>query len=105
MSYWTILGKVLKPLQFKVDHDKFEEICEERWQKNTSLIKDNFIKFKEKIKPIVDLEIFSKRMDKLRTNCERKLLDWIKVCSNQEFSLYMVDIAKVMDISCQLVLG
>ncbi|MFX1568990.1 MAG: hypothetical protein ACFFCV_11565 [Promethearchaeota archaeon] len=105
VSYWTILGKVLKSFQFKVDHDEFEEICEERWQQSTSLIIDNFIKFKEKNTLIVDIELFSEKMDKLRTNCKNKLLEWIKVCSNQEFSLYMVDIAKVMDISCQLVVG
>jgi len=103
--FWTILDKLLNLVKFKADHDKFEDICEERWQQNDSIIKDNFIKFKENSISFVDLEIFSEKMDELRAKCENKLLDWITDCSNQEFSLYMTDIAKVMDVAFRIVLG
>ncbi len=105
-SFWTILlDRFFNLIKFKVDHDKFEDICEERWQQNDSIIKDNFIKFKENNISFVDLEIFSEKMDELRAKYENKLLDWITDCSDQEFSLYMTDIAKVMDVACRIVLG
>ena len=105
VSFWTILlNRFFNLVKFKADHDKFEDICEERWQQNDSIIKDNFIKFKENSISFVDLEIFSEKMDELRAKCENKLLDWITDCSDQEFSLYMTDIAKVMDVACQIVL-
>jgi len=106
VSIWTILlNKFLNLVKFKADHDKFEDVCEERWQQNYSIIKDNFIKFKENSISFVDLEIFSEKMDELRAKCENKLLDWITDCSDQDFSLYMTDIAKVMDVACRIVLG
>ncbi len=103
-SSWTILlEKILNIPKFKAEHDKFEDICEERWQQNDSIIKDNFIKFKENSISSADLEIFSEKMDGLRAKYENKFLDWIIDCSDQEFSLYMVDIAGVMDVACQIV--
>ena len=102
---WMILlDKSFNLVKFKLDHDKFEDICEERWQQNDSIIKDNFIKFKENNISLLDLEIFNERMDELRAKCENKLLIWITDCSDQEFSLYMTDIAKVMDVACRIVL-
>ncbi len=44
-------------------------------------------------------------MDELLAKCENKLLDWIIDCSDQEFSHYMTDIAKVMDVACRIVFG
>ena len=106
VSPWIrLFEKFLNAVKFKADHDKFEDICEERWQQNDSIIKDNFIKFKENSISFVDLEIFSEKMDELRAKYENKLLDWITDCSDQEFSLYMTDIAKVMDVACRIVLG
>ncbi|MFW9971476.1 MAG: hypothetical protein ACFFDF_14875 [Candidatus Odinarchaeota archaeon] len=103
--FWImLLDKFFTLVKFKLDHDKFEKICEERWQQNESIIKDNFIKFKEKRISLVNLEIFNDRMDQLRTKYENKLLDWLIDCSDQEFSRYMIDIAKVMDLACQIVL-
>ena len=105
VSFWTILlNRFFNLVKFKADHDKFEDICEEHWQQNDSIIRDYFIKFKENSISFVDLEIFSEKMDELRAKCENKLLDWITDCSDQEFSLYMTDIAKVMDVACQIVL-
>jgi len=105
VSFWTILDIFLNLVQFKADHDKFEDICEQRWQQNDSIIKDNFIKSRENSISFVDLKIFSEKMDELRAKYENKLLDWITVSSDQEFSLYMTDIAKVMDVACRIVLG
>ncbi len=105
ISLLTILDKFLNLVKFKADHDKFEDICEDRWQQNNSIIKDNFIKFKENSISFVDLEIFNEKMEELRAKYENKLLDWIIDCSDQEFSRYMTDIAKVMDVACQIVLG
>lgn len=92
-------------LKFKVDHDKFEVICEERWQQDEPIIKDNFIKFKHKRMSFVDLEIFNEMMDELQVKCENLLLDWIINCTDQEFARYMTDIAIVMDVACCIVLG
>ena len=105
VSFWTILDRFVNLVKFKVDHDKFEDICEDRWHQNNSIIKDNFIKFKENSISFVDLEIFNEKMEELRAKYENKLLDWIIDCSDQEFSRYMTDIAKVMDVACQIVLG
>ena len=71
-------------------------MCEDRWKQNISIIKENFIKLKENSISFVDLEIFSEKMEELRAKCENKLLDWIINCSDQEFSRYMTDIAKVI---------
>ncbi|MBA7512542.1 hypothetical protein ES705_04548 [subsurface metagenome] len=92
-------------LKFKVDHDKFEVICEERWQQDEPIIKDNFIKFKHNRMSFVDLEIFDEMMDELQVKCENLLLDWIINCTDQEFARYMTDIAIVMDVACCIVLG
>lgn len=92
-------------LKFKVDHDKFEVICEERWQQDEPIIKDNFIKFKHKRMSFVDLEIFNEMMDELQVKYENLLLDWIINCTDQEFARYMTDIAIVMDVACCIVLG
>ena len=106
VSPWTrLLEKILNAAKFKADHDKFEDICEERWQQNESTIKDNFIKLKENTISSADLEIFSEKMDGLRAKNENKLLEWMIDCSDQEFSLYMTDIAEVMDVTCRIVLG
>ncbi len=106
VSPWIrLLEKLLNAAKFKAEHDKFEYICEERWQQSNSIIKDNFIKFKENNISFVDLEIFSEKMDGLRAKYENKLLGWITDCSDQEFSRYMTDIAKVMDVACRIVLG
>ncbi len=92
-------------LKFKIDHDKFEVICEERWQQNEPIIKDNLIKFKNNRMSFVDLEIFNEMMNELQVKCENLLLDMIIDCSDQEFALYMTDIAIVMDVACCIVLG
>jgi len=102
---WTILDRFFNLVKFKADHDKFEAICEERWQQNEFIIKDNFIKFKENRISFKDFGIFSEKMDELRAKYEDKLLDWIKKCSDKEFSWYMVEIAKVMDFACCIILG
>ncbi len=106
VSPWIrIFDKLINAAKFKAEHDKFEDICEERWQQNESTIKDNFIKFKENTISSTDLEMFSEKMDGLRAKYENKLLEWMIDCSDQEFSLYMTDIAKVMDVACRIVLG
>ncbi len=106
VSIWTILfNRLFNLAKFKAEHDKFEDICEERWQQNESIIKDSFIRFKKKSISFADLELFSVLMDKLRVKSENKLLDWITNCSDQEFAWYMTDIAKVMDVACRIVLG
>ena len=92
-------------LKFKENHDRFEAICEERWQKDESIIKDNFIKFKHNRMSFVDLEIFNEMMDELQVKYENLLLDWITNCTDQEFAWYMTDIAIVMDVACCIVLG
>ena len=101
----VLIDKFLNLVKFKVDHDKFEDICEDRWQQNNSIIKDNFIKFKENRVSFVNLEIFSEKMEEIRAKYKNKLLDWITDCSDQEFSQYMTDIAKIMDVACRIVLG
>ncbi len=100
-----IANKILNAMMFKTDHDKFEEICEERWQQNIFIIKDNFIKSKENFLGFVNLEIFSLKMDELQATSEKRNLEWIQNCSDQEFSQYMVDIAAIMDIAYRSVLG
>jgi len=92
-------------LKFKVDHDKFEVICEERWKQDEHIIKDNLIKFKHNRMSFVDLEIFNEMMDELQVRCENLLLDWITNCTDQEFARYMTDIATVMNVACCIVLG
>ena len=83
VSFWTtIANRFLNFIMFKADYDKFEDICEERWQRNQFIIKDDFIKFKKKNISFVDLEIFSERMVELQANCENRLLDWITICSD-----------------------
>lgn len=106
VSPWIILfEKGLNAAKFKVDHDKFEVICEERWQQDEPIIKDNFIQFKHKRMSFVDLEIFNEMMDELQVKCENLLLDWIINCTDQEFAQYMTDIAILMDAACCIVLG
>jgi len=101
----TLLDKFANLAVFKLDHDKFEDMCEKRWQQNVSIIKENFIKYKNNRLSFVDLKMFNEKMDRLRAQSENKLLEWITDCSDQEFSLYMTDIAKVMDDACRIVLG
>ncbi len=92
-------------LKFKMDHDTFEVICEERWLQNEPFIKAKLIKFKNNRMSFVDLEIFNEMMDELQVKYENLLLDVIIDCSDQEFALYMTDIAIVMDVACRIVLG
>ena len=61
MFFWTTLNRLFNLIKFKADHDKFEDIGEERWQQNDSIIKDNFIKFKENSISFVDLENLAKK--------------------------------------------
>lgn len=100
----AILNGISSIFEFITEHDEFEEICEEYWQQNEILVKDNFIKFKKETINSVDQALFSELMDKLRAKYENKNLEWIRDCSNQEFIDFMMDIAKVMDIACQIVL-
>lgn len=92
-------------LKFKVEHDDYEITCEERWQQTKLIIQNNFIKFKHNRRFSVDLKIFEKMMDKLKSKYENSLLDWILNCTDQEFAQYMTDIAIVMDAACCMVLG
>ncbi|MFX1480797.1 MAG: hypothetical protein ACFFCI_22140 [Promethearchaeota archaeon] len=92
-------------LKFKIEHDRFEILCEERWQQSESIIKDNFIKFKQKRRFLVDIEIFDAMMDKLQAKNENLLFDWIIDCPDHEFAKYMTSIAILLDAACSLVLG
>ena len=100
----NILDKVSNLAKFKIEHDKFEEICEEFWKQNKSVIKNNFIRFKKKNINSIDLRLFSELMDRKQAKWENNLLDWIINCSDQEFAGYMTDIAKVIDVACRIVL-
>ena len=101
----TILKGVSNLIKFKVDHDNFEDICEERWQQNETIVKNNFIKFKNNRLSFVDLNIFNEMMDDLRFKYENLSADWSINSTNQEFARYMAEIAIVMDVACCIVLG
>lgn len=100
-----ILEIVFNLIKFKVDHDKFEDKCEERWQQNETIVKNNFIKFKNIRMSFADLNVFNGVMDDLRLKCENLPADWSINSTNQEFARYMAEIAIVMDVACCIVLG
>jgi hypothetical protein len=99
------LEVIFNLIKFKVDHDNFEDICEELWQQNETIIKNNLIKLKNNRISILDLRVFNEMMDDLRLKCENLPVDWITTCTNQEFASYMTEIAIVMDVACRIVLG
>ena len=100
-----ILEVVFNLIKFKVDHDNFEDICEELWQQNETIVKYNLIKLKNNRISIIDLRVFNEMMDDLRLKCENLPVDWSTTCTNQEFASYMTEIAIVMDVACCIVLG
>ena len=102
--FLPILNTVSTLIKSRLDHDKFEARCEERWQQNEILVKNNFIKFKNNRISSSDLKVFIEMMDNLRLKCENLSADWIINSTNQEFSSYMTEIAKVMDVACCIVL-
>ncbi len=101
----TTLNIVSNLIKFKVEHDNFEDICEKRWQQNETIVKNNFIKFKNNRISFVDLKVFIEMMDDLRLKCENLSPDWIINSTNQEFAHYMTEIAIVMNVACCIVLG
>ncbi len=103
-SGWVkLFNKISNLLLFKVEHDKFEDTCEKRWEEIESVVMEMFIKFKNTSSFFVDINKFDNLMDELRLRVEDLSADWANRSTTQDFASYMTRIAILMDIACRLV--
>ncbi len=103
-SGWIkLLNKISNLLKFKVEHDKFEDICEKRWDEIESVVIEKFIKFKNNSSFSVDINKFDNLMDELRLKVDDLSADWANRSTPQDFASYITRIAILMDIACRLV--
>ncbi len=99
----NILDVMTNLVKLILEHNKFENLCEKRWQEIELLVREKFIKFTHNKSFSVDLRMFIKLMDDLHLRVEGLSANWASNSTNQEFAIYMTRIAIVMDIACRLV--
>jgi hypothetical protein len=89
-------------------HNDFEILCERRWERLESNIINCFKKRKndqfpfEKFENAIDR--FEEMMDKLRQKANNLSANWIATCKESEFVDYIIQIAIIMDFTCQMIL-
>jgi hypothetical protein len=102
------VGGGIGSINLAIKHGQFEKLCDERWESHAHLIKDRYkvIKEREIIPKDLDqaLELFERKMDNLRQECNNLPADWIKTSDESEFADYMINIARVMDCAYKIIL-
>jgi len=124
-SFWEVVLDVLKGvgmgavigtgagagagvIELAFDHNNFENHCDVLWEEKIQSIRDNFrVKVGEQQLPeqlTSALNLFEEKMNSLRQLCENLPANWIDTCDGDEYSEYMIEIALVMDLACQIVI-
>ncbi len=98
-----ILDLITNPLKLIAEHNRFEKICEKRWQEIELIIRDKFVRFTHNKSLSINLGKFNKLMDDLHLRVKDLSANWANNSSNQEFAIYMTRIAIVMEVACRLV--
>ncbi|TFF99517.1 MAG: hypothetical protein EU541_04730 [Promethearchaeota archaeon] len=91
------------------NHNKFEDICDERWQTLTfdtisPIFKEKKINLNLSQDWNTQLSEFQKLMKDLRNYANNLPSDWIDTCDQKEFIEYMIKIAIVMDFAAQMIM-
>lgn len=94
-------------IKLYLDHNIFEEQCDEYWNKYESVIYRKFESQKNIIPIPRNLEeafmSFEDKMNNLRNICNNTSPDWILSNGGKNFADYMVQIAIVMDFAIQII--
>ncbi len=94
-------------IKLYLDHELFEEQCDEYWNRYKSSISRKFISQKKVLHLPRNFEeaimLFDEKMNNLRTICNNTSPDWILSSDGDNFADYMVQIAVVMDFAIQII--
>ncbi|MHA1490694.1 MAG: hypothetical protein ACTSRI_13680 [Promethearchaeota archaeon] len=89
-------------------HNNFENRCDELWEENIQLINENFrtmVRYQQLPEQLnLALNLFEEKMNSFRQLCENLSENWIDTCGGVEYANYMVEIALVMNLACQIVI-
>ncbi len=108
---WGIVGAVVSGIFSLInqylDHKKFEEQCDEYWDKYENLIIQKFKSIKKKFNTHKffeeAVEIFEMKMNNLLNISNDTTPDWILLENGYNFADYMVQIALVIDFANQII--
>lgn len=94
-------------IKLYLDHNIFEEQCDEYWNSYRSSISRKFVSQKKVLHLPRNFEeaimLFDEQMNNLRTLCNNTSPDWIFSNNGENFADYMVQIAIVMDFAIQII--
>ncbi len=91
-----------------LDHNIFEEQCDEYWNRYKSSIRGKFISQKKVLHLPRNFEeaimLFDEKMNNLRTICNKTSPDLILSPDGESFADYMIQIAFVLDFAIQIIM-
>ena len=91
-----------------INHGEFESLCENQWIEYKSLIRNKFMRRKNRYRPYMQLdqalEQLNLLMYNLRQYCNNMSRDWIKNSDGSVFADYMIKIANVLDFAYQIII-
>ena len=108
---WGLIGagtsSVTSLIKLYLDHNIFEKKCDEYWNRYKRLISRKFASQKKVLCLPKSFEeaivLFDEPMNNLRTICNSTSPDWIFSSDGENFAVYMVQIAIVMDYAFQII--
>ncbi|MHA1251245.1 MAG: hypothetical protein ACTSRP_14745 [Candidatus Helarchaeota archaeon] len=91
-----------------LSHSNFESRCDELWEENIQLIRENFrgrVKHQHVPEQLnLALDLFEEKMNYLRQLSKNLPSNWINTCNSIEYADYMTEIALVMNLACEIVM-
>lgn len=108
---WSLIGAAVSGasnlIELYLEHNIFEEKCDEYWGRYESGIIRKFVSLK-KVLPLPRnfedaIEIFKEKMKELRTLCNNTSPNWILSSEGENYADYMVQISVVMDFAIQII--
>lgn len=104
MMWFTMgLSSLFGVKTLQSNHHRFEVICDERLKKTN---KKHLLRRleREKYNVVPKLNVFRAVMDILREETQELDMDWIALCSQEQFEWYMCEIMKAMELGTKIVL-
>ena len=90
-----------KAIGLKINHDKFENLCEEKWISSKIMISKILLSLRKPDRSIINLSFIEKKINYLHEKYKEISLKWINI--NNNYEKFMAEIAFVMDLAYQFI--
>ncbi len=90
-----------KAIDLKINHDDFEDLCDEKWISCKSMISEILLSLKKPDRSIINLSFIEKKINYLHEKYKDISLKWIN--TNNNYEKYMAEIVFVMDLAYQFI--